>query len=594
MFPPDNFLYFIILFTINISAAVYLLFSYSRTWFLLINAVVFVLIAARCCTEYYIQGLDHYADVFPIVRVHSFIFVASALVWSSAWYYIRPFRNKSYEKTVNRIYVSMILLYLLLVTKPTLGRIMFQMSPEKIEGYWKYTTLTSSAWTQFFFAGSFFFALVTAALFVIDMYRDRGGNWHKTLLVFVFIFFPAITYFRLLTANSEIGYTIPNVAFAYTINILIANWFFTGYRMFTSDAGAVVQDTFDSITDLIFLTDSRFRIVRANEAAVDDLSLLDKDKELVDVFAGKSSMLAEEVESLLNALAKGETEEVEMKMILRGQERIYLVKAAQFLKNGQVGGYTFILNDVTEKKAVGEKLAAQNEQLTELNYVKDRIFAVLGHDLRKPAIAFRGIAKKVNYLIKKKDFVRLEELGQNIEQNANALNSLTDNLLNWALAQKDVVPYNPSPINVNEAIEEVLKMLHQPRAEKQIKINNQIDPFATVYADLNGLSTMIRNIVDNAIKYTPEGGLIRFSMEVSAENVSILISDTGVGMNQMQLDDLFQLKRNKSEQGTSGEKGTGLGLHLVKELAKVNKGEVLVESSEGIGTTFNIILPLAA
>ncbi len=594
MFPPDNFLYFILLFTINISAAVYLLFSYNRTKILIMNAIVFLMIAGRVCTEYYIPSLEHYEQVFPIVRVHSYIFFGSALVWISAWLYIRPFKGKRYESKANLAYIIAIVVYNVLIFLPIWNRVIFQMHPEKIDGYWQYTTITTSGWTQFYFAGNFFFALVTAGLFLLDFIRNRKDAWRKLFLVFVFILFPVLAYIQVLTASNEVAYVKPNISFIYTINILIANWFFTGYRMFTSDGGAIVQDSFDSISDLVIFTDSEFKINQSNEAAVDALALLDRDKQLVDVIAGKSNLLADDVERILKALAQGEDEEMEVKMILRGQERVFLAKAAQYLKNREVQGYTFILNDITEKKETQEQLAAQNEQLTELNYVKDRIFAVLGHDLRKPAIAFRGIAKKVNYLIRKQDYERLQELGQNIEQNAYALNSLTDNLLNWALAQKDVVPYNPAPVNVNETIEEVVAMLNPPRIEKQINISNQIDPATTVFADLNGLTTMVRNILDNAIKYTPEGGLIRFATEEKNGRLSILISDTGVGMNQNQLDHLFQLKRNKSTQGTTGTKGTGLGLHLVKELARINQGEVLVSSTPGVGTTFQIILPMAA
>ena len=99
-----------------------------------------------------------------------------------------------------------------------------------------------------------------------------------------------------------------------------------------------------------------------------------------------------------------------------------------------------------------------NQQLEQLNRTKDRIFSIIGHDLRKPAIAFRGITQKVNYLLKKKDYETLERLGNEIEKDALSLNQLTDNLLSWALTQKDVMPYNPKAIEVAPLVEEQLSI----------------------------------------------------------------------------------------------------------------------------------------
>ncbi len=237
-------------------------------------------------------------------------------------------------------------------------------------------------------------------------------------------------------------------------------------------------------------------------------------------------------------------------------------------------------------------ISAQKDQLESLNDTKDRIFAIIGHDLRKPAASFRGISKKVKYLIKKQDFDTLDQLGGHLEQNALSLNKLTDNLLNWALMQRDVMPYNPQEVSIGDIAADIQTIFETPAGEKNITINNQVPADMLVYADPTALSTIMTNLVDNAIKYTLEGGQVNLTaFEENGKQVKIRVSDTGIGMEKDKMNDLFLLKKYKSEKGTSGEKGTGLGLHLVKELVELNKGVISAISDLGKGTSFDVVLP---
>ncbi len=248
-------------------------------------------------------------------------------------------------------------------------------------------------------------------------------------------------------------------------------------------------------------------------------------------------------------------------------------------------------NQILEQK--NQMIENQKTQLESLNHTKDRIFAVLGHDMRKPALAFRGIARKVNYLLEKKDYNTLEELGESIERSALGLNTLTDNLLNWALTQKNALPYQPEEIEMDEVIEEVFLTLGRLAEDKEIRLISEVKEGTLVLADRNSLLTIIRNLVDNAIKFTPNGGSIQVRTIPSGRGINVEIIDSGVGMSDEKMKTLFLLQKNKSTKGTSGEKGTGLGLHLVHELIKMNKGDISVDSKQGKGTTFSINLKAA-
>lgn len=150
-----------------------------------------------------------------------------------------------------------------------------------------------------------------------------------------------------------------------------------------------------------------------------------------------------------------------------------------------------------------QTIELQNQQLQQLNETKDRLFAIIGHDLRKPAIAFRGITKKVNYLLRKKDFTTLERLGAEIEQDAAGLSQLTENLLNWALTQRDVMPYQPTQLKLLPLLEDTAAPFQTALQNKHLDLEWAIPEDTVIFSDTNALSTIVRNLLDNAIKFTP-------------------------------------------------------------------------------------------
>ncbi len=275
------------------------------------------------------------------------------------------------------------------------------------------------------------------------------------------------------------------------------------------------------------------------------------------------------------------------------------LERAALIRKGLIAGLLLLglllflgyLNYANKQKA-NREIALQKQQLEEANIIKDRIFAIIGHDLRKPAIAFRGITKKVNYLLQQQDYKTLNVLGTEIENDAYALNKLTDNLLNWALLQKNVMPFNPELLNLRDVTEEVMDIFDKLAREKNLHLGIAMEPNLMVRADENSLMTVIRNLLDNAIKYTPEGGRIEIIGIKETEGIKLQIKDNGIGMPESKMKDIFLLKKDKSERGTRGEKGTGLGMHLVAELVQLNKGSIDVVSNLGGGTVFNVLLPV--
>lgn len=232
------------------------------------------------------------------------------------------------------------------------------------------------------------------------------------------------------------------------------------------------------------------------------------------------------------------------------------------------------------------KIQAQKDALSELNATKNKLFAILSHDLRSPVASLKNYMMLINWgALSQSEFA--ESTNRLNTQLSNVGNSL-DNALNWSISQMEGMSPKFVKVNVSEIIEEKISMLLSMQEAKQIRIQNQISPIAEVMFDKNHFRIIIRNLLQNALKFTNFGGNVVFDLKKDGASVVITITDDGLGIAEDKLKTLFELGKNDSTLGTSQEQGTGLGLVLVKELVELNGGKLSVESKLGQDTTFSI------
>ena len=224
--------------------------------------------------------------------------------------------------------------------------------------------------------------------------------------------------------------------------------------------------------------------------------------------------------------------------------------------------------------------------------LKDRFFAIISHDLRGPVSSFQGISQVISIYLQQAKYEELEKMMSEVDKATDNLSKLLDNLLNWASSELSQIPYKPEQVNVSKMVGELVQIFELIAKGKGISIEPDIDPAVEIYVDVNSTVTILRNLIHNALKFTPEGGKIKITAHQNHEFASIQIQDSGVGINPEKLDNLFTLTDKSSTYGTKGEKGIGLGLQLVHEFTKLNKGKVEVDSVEGKGTTFTVDLPI--
>lgn len=244
------------------------------------------------------------------------------------------------------------------------------------------------------------------------------------------------------------------------------------------------------------------------------------------------------------------------------------------------------------KNKVNKILAQQKLELEKLNQTKDKFFSIISHDVRGPVASFNGIGHMIKFFVKSKETDQLLEVADHIDQSVDQLSKLLDNLLAWAMQQQGQFPNAPEKLNLNELAEDLVKTLSNMAEGKKISLTSSIEPSIHLWADRNSTMTILRNLVSNSLKFTPEGGSVSIEAIRNDDFAEIRVVDSGIGIPKDKLEKLFQLEDKKSTYGTSGEKGLGLGLQLVHEFLEMNNGSIKVESKEGNGTTFIISLPL--
>lgn len=230
-------------------------------------------------------------------------------------------------------------------------------------------------------------------------------------------------------------------------------------------------------------------------------------------------------------------------------------------------------------------------QLKTANEEKDKFFSIIAHDLKNP---FGGISSMSRLLVNEwselDDAERYDYISS-IKETSEVSLSLLNNLLMWARVQTGRLTPKPQelelPILIGKSIQ-----LHKSSAEKKnIEIKTNVPEEITVFGDWDMIDFVIRNLISNAVKFTPTGGTVQIEAEEKERTAVISISDTGVGMTGEQIGSAFTVGESRSSRGTDGEEGTGLGLILCKEFVERNSGELIVESTPGRGSTFRIILP---
>ena len=283
---------------------------------------------------------------------------------------------------------------------------------------------------------------------------------------------------------------------------------------------------------------------------------------------------------------------------------VYETSIAVKDKEGNIKAYRGILHDITESKGQErqlrqfvEKLAMLNEQLREsetelkkMNSSKDKLFSIIAHDLRSPFSALLGFSEFLEQDINELTQDEIVTFAGKINESAKNVFSLLENLLTWSRIQTGRMNFEPVLFNISNRIKQGMDILSDNAANKKIQLVSEVEPGLLVFADENMVTSVLQNLMSNAIKFTKSGGTITLRSREDAEYVEIDVEDNGIGMKEEDVAKLFRIDVHHTTSGTNDERGTGLGLVLCNELVMKNGGDMWVESEYGQGSTFTFRL----
>lgn len=241
-----------------------------------------------------------------------------------------------------------------------------------------------------------------------------------------------------------------------------------------------------------------------------------------------------------------------------------------------------------ELNLINEKIELQNKELQALNQVKSNLLSIIGHDLRSPFVnlyALLEMVKEGNL-----DADTQKRLFGNLQNSVSTVSGTLDSLLQWASSQMEGLQLQPVIIDLDKTVETQIQFSHLSAERKGISIKHHTKQLS-VLADEDQLKTVIRNIIGNAIKFTPTSGTITITYQQVNNLTGISITDTGTGMTDDTILSLFSFTGKNKSTGTNNEKGTGLGLMISKQFIENNGGRIDVQSEVGKGSTFTIWLP---
>jgi PAS domain S-box-containing protein len=222
---------------------------------------------------------------------------------------------------------------------------------------------------------------------------------------------------------------------------------------------------------------------------------------------------------------------------------------------------------------------------------KDKFFSIIAHDLKSPMSGLLALSNMFAEEAENMTMKELQEVASAMCKSTERLHILLENLLHWALVQQGLMSFSPKQLNLHELVLASIESMRSIADLKRITIQNNTPEKLEIMADQSMITTVVRNIVSNALKYTDSGGSVTISGFHNGEMVEVAVQDTGTGLDQQTQANLFVLDRKTTQPGTQGEHGTGLGLILCKEFIEKHGGEIRVESKVGQGTTFFFTLP---
>ena len=432
----------------------------------------------------------------------------------------------------------------------------------------------------------YFYVLLGWGIYLlVNKYRKADLVFKKqNLIILIAAFIPWIANIMYLFGYRPLGH-IDSTPFAFVITVLLLSIGLVRFRLM--DIIPIAREkVLEAMNEGLIVTDRKDRIIDLNSEIktlllIEDKKIIGRDLEFI--FPAQAA--------LYDLIKRRNGGSLQLELEKDGSELYIEVSLTPLFEDQQVySGLIILIRDITERVTIENKLRLQSEQLLAMNKLKDRLFSIIAHDLRGPLINLNEIINMLDEgMLTDEEF---RSFVPQLSRNIGYTTGLLENLLFWSKSQLQGEVVKPVHFNVKEITNNILELFENIISEKEISIDNNIDPERIVYADKDMIQLVIRNLVSNALKFSKRGGSITLSSGKEGNNSIICFKDRGVGISESDQKKIFELE-TFTTRGTDNEQGTGLGLLLCRDFIEKNGGKIWVESELGKGSKFCVQIPNA-
>jgi signal transduction histidine kinase len=326
------------------------------------------------------------------------------------------------------------------------------------------------------------------------------------------------------------------------------------------------------------------KVKRVAELVIANREKAKRSAELIIANADKAKREAELV------IANADNAKRASELFFAKQELIQAEEKAK-LVNKLTNANNELTKQIALREEIEKNLVRLNHDLNKLNATKNKLFSIIAHDLRSPFTSILGFSELLIQNIRTYGPENSEEFITHISNTAEHTLTLLDNLLSWARTQTGEIDFKPENLHPYPIVEEIVGLLNSSATIKNITLNNSVPDDIIVYADPNMFKTILRNLVQNSIKFTNSGGTVDIHAISKQNQIVFSITDNGVGMSKETHNNIFSIDTTVITNGTDHERGSGLGLVLCKEFIEKNGGKIWAESEVGKGSKFEFTIP---
>jgi signal transduction histidine kinase len=407
--------------------------------------------------------------------------------------------------------------------------------------------------------------------------RDRIGYWVRYVSVFIDIGVLSLHIYVYSTFFSELAVAVTASIFIYFILLFLSVLrydrklviFATLLVLFFFNLNYYLRigDIDPELIEKVVSSDRAGHFYKSMYIALFGLMLLHIPRLVTELVSRQERVLAEK-------------KEWEVKLTLEKMEKQFLGDRLEFEKETNA--------ELARQK---KKIEVQNKELQQLLAARDKLHSVISHDLRNPFSVIQSLTESLSENMDQMDCGDAKQAVQTIHDTNRRGLYLLDNLLNWTRLQTGKLKIDGTVIPVYAVVQNMMEYFEIPSRNKNVKILNEVEPALSLFCDEDMFRTVLRNVVSNALKFTPEGGTVKIFGESKEGMTTVCVEDNGVGISGNNLKRLLRFDESFSTPGTANEKGSGLGFSLIKEFVELNRGSFTVNSEKGKGTEICISFP---